>query len=346
MLILIVLYFSILVSRSSVLFLSFFAIHIKALEEFRYIDDQDGDSVTGIVPIYTPSTYWQQGASCVLCGFDPDPSKTFHGTWHDITHETTDPPATVEFSFTGITLDVYCLLPNFEFEGGLFEDYTSSYNLSFVLDGQPVGQIFTHKSDLSGDIRYNVSVLSLSNLAPVPHTFAMIGASTVDRLTIQFDYAKYTYTLDNDTQLSASSSAASSNAASSRVTSTIFSASVPSTLRPSDIPSATTTSAVTSSVQQQNINRAAIIGGSIGGILALLLLIVIIFVYRRYKHRIRRRFYNPQRDIERIDPFFSPPPPSMAPMERLPMKRALWSTSNIVKSAPIEIKKARRRLDE
>ncbi|KAJ3780572.1 hypothetical protein GGU10DRAFT_300898 [Lentinula aff. detonsa] len=340
MLILIFLCFSILVSRSSVLFLSFFAIHIQALEESRYIDDQDGDSVTGIVPIYTPSTYWQQGASCVLCGFDPDPSKTFHGTWHDITHETTDPPATVEFGFTGITLDVYCLLPNFEFEGGLFEDYTSSYNLSFVLDGQPVGQIFTHKSDLSGDIRYNVSVLSLSNLAPVPHTFAMIGASTVDRLTIQFDYAKYTF--DNDTQLSTTSSAASS-----RTTSTVFSASVPSTLRPSDIPSATTTtSAVTSSVQQQNINRAAIIGGSIGGILALLLLIVIIFVYRRYKHRIRRRFYNPQRDIERIDPFYSPPPPSVAPMERLPMKRALWRTSNIVKSAPIEIKRAGRRLDE
>ncbi|KAJ3995092.1 hypothetical protein F5050DRAFT_1769584 [Lentinula boryana] len=300
------------VPLSFILFLSFFAAHIQALEEFRYIDDQDGDSVTGIVPIYSPSTYWQQGASCFLCEFDPDPSKTFHGTWHDITHETADPPATVEFGFTGITLDVYCLLPNFEFEGELLGDYTSNYNLSFVLDGQPVGQIFTHESDLSGDIRYNVSVLSLNNLAPVPHTFAMIGASTVDRLTIQFDYAKYTF--DNDTQLStsssvASSSAVSSSAASSRVTSTVFSDSVTSTLRPSNIPSATTPSAVMSSVQQQNINRAAIIGGSIGGIFALLLLIVIIFVYRRYKHRIRRRFYNPQRDIRRIDPFYSPPPP-------------------------------------
>ncbi|KAJ3868851.1 hypothetical protein EV359DRAFT_31348 [Lentinula novae-zelandiae] len=162
--------------------------------QFGYIDDEDGDSVTGLVPIYTPSNFWQQGDLCTICLLAFDPIQMFHGTWHAITHQPPDPAATVEFNFTDmwISLDVYCLLPNFILEDGPLEDYTSTYNLSFALDGQPVGQSFTHQSDFSGHTQYNVSVLSLSNLSQVLHTFTMIGASTVDRLTIQFDYARYT----------------------------------------------------------------------------------------------------------------------------------------------------------
>ncbi|KAJ3881116.1 hypothetical protein F5051DRAFT_398016 [Lentinula edodes] len=284
-----------------------------AIFQFGYIDDEDGDSVTGLVPIYTPSNFWQQGDSCIVCLLAFDPTQMFHGTWHSITHQTPDPAATVEFNFTGISLDVYCLLPNFILEDGPLEDYTSTYNLSFALDGQPVGQSFTHKSDFSGVTQYNVSVLSLSNLSQVLHTFTMIGASTVDMLTIQFDYARYTF--DNDASPSPPITLTTSTSTSTSVTSVSSTPTIP----PSFISSSTSHKPITSTTastllpsdtsvaeplgQKKSLDRTAIIGGSIGGILTLFLLLTLTFIYRRYKHRIRQRFFSHPRLSDQIDPF-------------------------------------------
>lgn len=80
-----------------------------AMIQFGYIDDEDGDSVTGLVPIYTPSNFWQQGDLCTICLLAFDPIQMFHGTWHAITHQPPDPAATVEFNFTDMCLSRHFL---------------------------------------------------------------------------------------------------------------------------------------------------------------------------------------------------------------------------------------------
>ncbi|GAW08717.1 hypothetical protein LENED_010795 [Lentinula edodes] len=133
---------------------------------FGYIDDENGDLFSGIFPILSPPTGWTQGSICTDCAFHLDPSKVFNGTWSDTTHYVYDPARTVQFNFTGTSLDVYCILPN-----PSDPVLTSTYNLTFSLDGQPLQQIFTHKSDLSNVYMYNTSVLSLEGLTSISHVF-------------------------------------------------------------------------------------------------------------------------------------------------------------------------------
>lgn len=87
----------------------------------------------------------------------------------------------------GTSLDVFCIIPNPSNPG-----LTSTYDLTFELDGQPLEQTFTHESDLSNVFLFNTSVLSLENLTLAPHTFVMLAASTLVNSTLQFDYAMYT----------------------------------------------------------------------------------------------------------------------------------------------------------
>ncbi|KAJ3882804.1 hypothetical protein F5051DRAFT_424650 [Lentinula edodes] len=153
---------------------------------FGYIDDENGDPVSGIVPILSPPTGWTPGSICTDCAFHLDPSKVFNGTWSDTTHYVYDPARTVQFNFTGTSLDVYCILPN-----PSDPVLTSTYNLTFSLDGQPLPQTFTHKSDLSNVYMYNTSVLSLEGLTSISHVFTMLAASTVVNSSLLFDYARY-----------------------------------------------------------------------------------------------------------------------------------------------------------
>ncbi|KAF5390135.1 hypothetical protein D9757_003782 [Collybiopsis confluens] len=171
--------------------------------ETRYIDDQLGDLITGAQPIYSPVTSWTQGATCSGCGFHPDPKLAFNHTWHDTTHHTTDPVPTVSFSFAGISVEVFCILPN-----PTDPVLTSTYNLTFTLDGLPIDTVYTHTSDLSTDYYYNTSVLRLDGLSQKSHTLTMSAASTVVNSTLQFDYA--TYMIDVASPSSSPSSTASS----------------------------------------------------------------------------------------------------------------------------------------
>ena len=49
----------------------------------RTIDDEWGDSVTGIRPVY--SANWNYGPGCTVCNVVPSQSMAFGGTWHDTT---------------------------------------------------------------------------------------------------------------------------------------------------------------------------------------------------------------------------------------------------------------------
>ncbi|KAE9385624.1 hypothetical protein BT96DRAFT_928707 [Gymnopus androsaceus JB14] len=330
----------------------------------RYIDDQYGDSVTGVQPLYyaaSESSAWHQGAICSACKFRPDASKTFNNSWHDSSHQATDPPSTIKFNFTGITLDVYCILPNLD------SAYTSAYNLTFVLDGQPIMQTFIYDGD-SSTIQYNVSVLSLTNLAQTPHTFTMIAGSTKTNTIIEFDYAKYTV----DTDLLALSISSTEASTTFGISPTPAHSLSPTPTQSSTSTSGSPTSHKTTNTASATIspssdpgkhpNHAAVIGGTIGGILLVVpVLIFIVFYCRRYKHRIRQRFFTaPYRnpDSMRIDPFYSAPPPGVdhplvpynRPFVEPPAKNALWRASNVMQVVqdPRAEKRAevQRRLEE
>ncbi|KAJ3851140.1 hypothetical protein EV368DRAFT_43811 [Lentinula lateritia] len=152
---------------------------------FSYTDDQNGDPVSGIFPILSHPTGWTPGSICTNCSFLLDPSKVFNGTWSDTTHYVYDPARTVQFDFTGTSLDVYCILPN-----PSNPDVVSTYNLTFSLDGQPLQQTFTHESDLSNVHMYNTSV-SLKGLMSISHVFTMLAASTFVDSSLLFVYARY-----------------------------------------------------------------------------------------------------------------------------------------------------------
>ena len=51
----------------------------------RTIDDEHGDSVTGVVPSYLPIDSWRQGSRCKECNITPavDPHQALISTCHD-----------------------------------------------------------------------------------------------------------------------------------------------------------------------------------------------------------------------------------------------------------------------
>ncbi|KAE9385626.1 hypothetical protein BT96DRAFT_892021 [Gymnopus androsaceus JB14] len=159
-----------------------------AQTEFRYIDDQYGDSVSGAIPTYEPSGEWQNGSTCTGCAIRPDAKQAFLGSWHDSTYSVGEYLRSVQFNFTGTSLDVFCILPNL-----LNNDVITTYNLTFNLDNQTLLQTFEHESDYTNIFLYNYSVLSLSSLTPVHHTFTMLMTTGENSSnTLQFDYARYT----------------------------------------------------------------------------------------------------------------------------------------------------------
>lgn len=50
------------------------------------IDDQTGDAISGVLPTYSPSIAWNQGAGCDFCAAKPSVSDALDGTWHDATY--------------------------------------------------------------------------------------------------------------------------------------------------------------------------------------------------------------------------------------------------------------------
>ncbi|KAJ3967282.1 hypothetical protein EV361DRAFT_505491 [Lentinula raphanica] len=211
---------------------------------FGYIDDQDGDPLTGVFPVLSPPSDWTQGSICTECAFHPDPSKAFNGTWSDTTHYVSDPARTVQFNFTGTSLDVYCIIPN-----PSNQDLISTYNLTFSLDGQPLPQTFSHRSDLSDNFTYNSSVLSLEGLSLTNHVFTMLAASTTVNSSLLFDYARY-----------------------SNITSS------------STAPLQTQTSSVTSPTTGHHVSTLPIIIGVVlGSIILILLHVIFVPLYRRRK---------------------------------------------------------------
>ncbi|KAJ6500739.1 hypothetical protein C8R45DRAFT_79801 [Mycena sanguinolenta] len=164
----------------------------------RTIDDQFGDSVSGLVPTYNPPSFWKVGASCGSgCAVHPDPTLAFNHTWHDSSQFPNEAPVSVSLQFTGTAVWVFCIAPP------ITENVITSYNLSFTLDNGAHTGTFSYAPTSSSDFLFNVPVVSLPTLANTAHTLVIATDDSVDGSIFLFDYAVYT-SVEDDTPVEAS----------------------------------------------------------------------------------------------------------------------------------------------
>ncbi|KAI0325588.1 hypothetical protein GY45DRAFT_1330060 [Cubamyces sp. BRFM 1775] len=167
----------------------------------RTIDDQKGDSVTGVPPLFLPTDLWNIGQTCTACsiraGHPIDPGQVFDGTWHDATHYSdSDPDRIVQVSFTGHAIYVYHTIVNI-----LDPETSTRTNLTFYIDSEYVGSYMHNPTSnvSTPSVFYQMLVYSSDTLEQGEHTLQVIasGSSTV---LILFDYAMYTTTVEDDSE--------------------------------------------------------------------------------------------------------------------------------------------------
>ncbi|KZT18125.1 hypothetical protein NEOLEDRAFT_1080931 [Neolentinus lepideus HHB14362 ss-1] len=153
----------------------------------RTIDDQWGDSVTGILPTYLPANdTWQQGANCSSCYSRPNASLAYDGSWHDVSYIPGGPaPMVARFTFDGTAIYVYCILDN-------HSNYTTLTNLTFRLDNETVGSYVHTPNALSPVFQYGVPVYSNTSIPNGAHTFELETDASDNGSVILFDYLQYT----------------------------------------------------------------------------------------------------------------------------------------------------------
>lgn len=117
--------------------------HVQALATNRTIDDQNGDSLTGALPSYSPENIWTQGDQCSTCYAQPNYEQTFDHSerafttlnkqdwsnifkaWHNGTIHPTDPENELSVTMT--------------FNG---EQHASALHLKFRLCTQAWGSMY------------------------------------------------------------------------------------------------------------------------------------------------------------------------------------------------------------
>ena len=175
----------------------------------RTIDDYWGDSVTGVLPVY--SVNWHYGPTCTVCGVRPIFSEAFHNTWHDTT--SSNPNTTghyVTLSFTGaealVTVSIvydtnkaassspgtaiwsYVILAN-----SAPASSTSIFtNVTFELDDVFAGFYEHVPLPTASEFEYNVTAFSKTGLDNKDHSLVMTAAQGSMPSLLLFDWAMYT----------------------------------------------------------------------------------------------------------------------------------------------------------
>ncbi|KAI1786426.1 hypothetical protein LXA43DRAFT_55488 [Ganoderma leucocontextum] len=154
------------------------------------VDDQLGDSTTGLIPEYAPNDgAWVAGSpteNCPTCRITPsilDLTQIHEQTWHDTTYLPSETPVTITVHFTGSAVYVFNILPN-----TLPDSTLTSASISFSIDGEDAGT-FTRSPDSSSTILYNQLVYHNTALNDGLHILIMTPGD--NSLTL-FDYLLYT----------------------------------------------------------------------------------------------------------------------------------------------------------
>ncbi|KAF7298894.1 hypothetical protein MIND_00837400 [Mycena indigotica] len=160
---------------------------ILAASTNRTIDDTNGDSMTGAIPVYQPneSGVWA-GPSCVGCAIVPDTSLAHDGTWSAATYNAGLGIMNISMDFTGTAVYVFFILANFQDEG-----ITTTTKASFSVDGVQRGT-FDHVPSDSFELQYDQLVFAETGLANTPHRLVVWTVADTD-IYVNFDYALYTF---------------------------------------------------------------------------------------------------------------------------------------------------------
>ena len=192
---------SIVPPSASFLALFIACVAVAGVDVNRTIDDQKGDSVTGVAPLFLPTDLWNIGQTCTSCviraGSPIDPRQVFDGTWRDATHYGDgDPDRIVQLSFTGHAIYVYHTIMNIIVPGA----WTST-NLTFLIDSEYAGNYLHNptSNDSTPAVFYQMLVYSNTALEQGEHTLQVV-ASGGSAVLILFDYAMYTTVEDDESE--------------------------------------------------------------------------------------------------------------------------------------------------
>lgn len=234
----------------------------------RTIDDELGDSISGVKPTYIPADGWHLGTECSTCNIGSkniDVNQAFDGTWHDVTYRVGGPTQQVQVSFAGTAVYAYFIVPNH------IAGTTTFINTTFAVDDVEDG-VFSHSPNVtSTDISYRQAVYAKTGLANANHTLLITAGGESESLVL-FDYVVYTAEVDTTSTPSPSPSPANTGA-----------------------PAASTTS-------ESGSHRApvgAIVGGTIGAVLGIAALGALVLLFlRRRRSRSRQSASASREDFE------------------------------------------------
>ena len=175
----------------------------------RTIDDQKGDSVTGVTPLFLPDGgIWNAGQTCTTCairagGKPIDTEHVFDGTWYDATYHgmAGEQELVVQVNFTGQAVYVYHIVLN-----ALIDGIITTTDLGFYLDGESVGS-YTHQpgNGTTPAVLYQVPVYTNDSLVQGDHMLQITTSGTIAALVL-FDYIEYTTEDDSTHSASGKSS--------------------------------------------------------------------------------------------------------------------------------------------
>lgn len=267
----------------------------------RTIDDELGDSATGLKPTYSPENLWAQGSQCSGCHIAPvnrggqvQVDDVYDGTWHDTTFAPATAARSVTVTFNGTAVYVYNLIAN------VVPGTTTFTNLTFFIDDTFSGR-FSHLPDSESPIiQYGVLVFSKTDLSIAVHTLSMVAEGSESSLVL-FDRVVYTTgaesddgsgisptAIDSPLALSTSKTVANSSSAPSTSQTTADSSSVPSKsigalALSSSLTTGMTGATASSSSKQSNtaIALGAAVGAAVGVLTAILILAVGVYISRK-----------------------------------------------------------------
>ncbi|KAI0325593.1 hypothetical protein GY45DRAFT_1330065 [Cubamyces sp. BRFM 1775] len=264
-----------------VVVLAVLATSVAGTDVNRTIDDQNGDSVTGAVPLYRGA--WAIGQTCTGCGVragNPiDPSQAFDGTWHDASSFPKNATAiqpSLQVSFVGHAVYVYNIVINIPDEEASFLTY-----LTFYIDTILVGYYVHLASNTFSDppVSYRALVYSNDTLEQGEHVLDIMTTGEIQTLTL-FDYIVYT-TTEDDTESSPSSFPPLPSPSSPPP----LSSPSPSPLLSSQ-QSAETSRTLHSNQNAHTTKAWTIAGGVVGGVLLSACLLYVLYRWRRHRRRV------------------------------------------------------------
>ncbi|EIM79364.1 uncharacterized protein STEHIDRAFT_163721 [Stereum hirsutum FP-91666 SS1] len=165
------------------LFMTFLFLDALCVPMNVTIDDQAGDEVTGLKPIYSPAEEWQE-FNCTEFNVADDPCSALDGTWHNATAGSLfeEPPSfTIQFHGTAIWISNIIKVGTFA-------------SLSFTLDDKDI-TLVAQGLDAIGtgdsDFQYNQTVFTKEGLKQGFHT--VVGTVLFSDGPVLFDYAVYIF---------------------------------------------------------------------------------------------------------------------------------------------------------